>query len=182
MALQRQRVTLDEFERILALPQNRNRLLELVDGEIVEKMPTEKHGELAAWIASLLLAHVRPHKLGRVGVEVRHQLETDDKHSYLPDVSFIAGERPSIEQGAVPRMPDLAVEVKSPDDSDSELMDKAHYYLANGSRMVWNVNYKQRTITVVTADEQYTLKDGDLLDGGDVLPGFQIPVSKVFEE
>ena len=128
--------TVDEFEEFIALPENHDRLFELINGEVVEKMPTEKHGELAAWIAALLLNFVRPRKLGRVGVEVRHQLTTDRENSRLPDVSFISGKRASIQQGSVPQMPDLAIEIKSPDERLKDLKDKAHYYLLYTPRIV----------------------------------------------
>jgi hypothetical protein len=36
--------SVDEFEQLINLPENRERLLELINGEIVEKMPAEEHG------------------------------------------------------------------------------------------------------------------------------------------
>ena len=47
----------------------------------------------------------------------------------LPDVSFIAGERPVVKKGSIPQMPDLAVEVQSPDDSPADMRAEAAFYL-----------------------------------------------------
>lgn len=78
-------------------------------------------------------------------------------------------------------MPDLAVEVKSPDDSLRALRDKARYYLANGCRLVWLVLPDKQIIEVYTADKQ-PLTEADTLTGGEVLPGFALPVRQVFAD
>lgn len=183
MAVEKERLyTVAEFETLLAHPENRDRLLELINGEIVEKMPTEEHGELQAIIVAALVAFVLPRKLGRVGVEIRHKMPTDDANSRLPDVSFIAGNRPRVTEGSVPQMPDLAVEIKSPDDSHKELRDKAHYYMQHGTRLVWIVNPAKRFVIVLTPDDEDVLMDGETLTGGDVLPGFEVPLRDIFAD
>lgn len=183
MVVQKERLyTVAEFEQLLNQPENRDRLLELINGEIVEKMPTEEHGEIQAIIVAALIAFVLPQKLGRVGVEIRHQMPADDANSRLPDVSFIAGNRPRVTEGSVPQMPDLAVEIKSPDDSLRELRDKADYYMLHGTRMVWIVNPAKRLVIVLTPDDEDILIEGDTLNGGDVLPGFELPVRDIFAD
>jgi Uma2 family endonuclease len=174
--------TVDEFETFIVLAENHDKLFELIDGEIVEKMPTENHGELAAWIATLLMNFVRPRKLGRVGVEVRHQMPTDRENSRLPDVSFISGKRASVKQGVVPQMPDLAIEIKSPDDKLKDLKDKAQYYLLNGTLMVWIMDYVKRLVIVLTPDDEDILTENEMLEGGDVLPGFKVLVKDIFAD
>jgi Uma2 family endonuclease len=169
---------LDEFARILALSENRDRLLELIDGEIVEKLPTERHGEVVFGIGSPLREYVKKHGLGRVSTEARHQASD---YSFLPDVSFIPGDRLSVEEGSIPRMPDLAIEIQSPDVSLKKLREKADYYLSNGSRMVLIVNYKKRAITMITPDVEDLFLDGEMLDLNEVVPGFRIPVAEIFE-
>ena len=77
-------------------------------------------------------------------------------------------------------MPDLAVEVKSPDDSLSKLREKAAYYLANGTLLAWLVYPKKRLVIVLTPDSEEILTEDDTLDGGDVLPGFTLPVRDIF--
>jgi hypothetical protein len=70
-------MSVDEFEHLLALPENQDRLLELIHGKIVEKTPTEEHGVVAVNLVTSLSVFVRRDKLGRVGVEVRQRLPQD---------------------------------------------------------------------------------------------------------
>ncbi|MDX2161724.1 MAG: Uma2 family endonuclease [bacterium] len=172
--------TVAQFMHIIALPENQDRRLELIAGEIVETMPTEEHSEIQGLIYTLLRAFALKHKLGRVGIEVRHQLPDAAGHSLIPDVSFIAGIRPLMKEGAVPHMPDLAVEVLSPSDSLRQTREKAAYYLANGTRLVWIVNPAKRIVLVLTPQEDDVLLEHETLHGGDVLPGFTVAVQALF--
>lgn len=174
--------TVDEFEQLIAQPANRERLLELINGEIVEKMPTQEHGEIALILGGAVRVFATVNKLGRVGVEVRHQLPNDRNNSRLPDISFVAGQRPRVTEGGVPQMPDLAVEIKSPDDSLKDLRDKANYSLLHGTRLVWLVDPAKRLIIVLTLDDEEILLENDTLDGGDVLPGFRLPLREIFAD
>lgn len=107
-------VTASEFGAIIQAPENHERLLELVHGEVVEKMPTEAHGKLAALIAYFLLAFIRPKGIkAHVGVEVRHEVPDDQYNSRLPDVSLRLSDTTPVDSGAVSQMPDLAVEIQS---------------------------------------------------------------------
>lgn len=163
--------TIEEFEQFIALPENADRRFELIDGEIVEKVPTEEHGVIAArilmWLERLGL-------LGRVAVEPRHRMPEDRRNSRIPDVAYTSAERvlPLTRKGAVPQMPDLAVEIKSPDDSVNLLRSKAIYYLANGARMAWLIYPEQR---LVDNEERH-----DSVDGGDVLPRFTLTLRDIF--
>src|SRR5262245_20153235 len=151
MVVQKERLyTVTEFEQLLNQPENRDRLFELINGEIVEKMPTEEHGEITLIIGGALRTFVIPRKLGRVGAEVRHKMPADDANSRFPDVSFTAGNRPRVTEGSVPQMPDLAVEIKSPTDSLKALREKADYYMLHGTRMVWIVEPVKRFVIVLT--------------------------------
>ena len=177
------RMTIDEFERMIALYANTDRSFELIDGEMVEKMPTLKHGKLALRLGSRLLAFAEAAKLGHVGVEVRHQLPDDPHNSRLPDISYVSQERlaEAVDE-TVEFMPDLAVEIKSPKDSPTKMRLKANYYVDNGSRLVWLVFPDARIIEVYTADgDLRILNDGDLLDGAYVLPGLTMRVRELFE-
>lgn len=183
MAIQTQQHTVAEFERILAQPENRERLLELINGEIVEKMPTEEHGIIVLRIGSRMLLVVETNHLGRVGVEIRHRNPDDDYNDRLPDISFTADTTtPVVTQGAVLRFPDLAVEVKSPHDSYRQMRDKAEFYLANGVKQVWLVYPEKQIVEIYRADgEIHILTEADTLDGGDVLPGFAMPLAEIFK-
>jgi Uma2 family endonuclease len=188
MLIEERLYTVDEFERLADAPENTDRLLELINGEIVEKVPTEEHGMSALKFGSRILAFVEPRKLGRVGVEIRHRVPGDNYNARQPDVSFRASPiSPVVTKGSVPQMPDLAIEIRSPDQSPRELREKAAYYLHNGSRLVWLAYPQSRTVEVCTRDENGVLNiktrgENDALDGGDVLPGFTLPLKDVFAD
>jgi Uma2 family endonuclease len=182
MVVGRKTITVSEFEKFLAAPENRERLFELVNGEIVEKVVTQKHGIIAAFFATELNLYLRQNKIGRVGVEVRHQAAGDAENDRLPDVSFTRDlDKPVTEVGAVPYMPDLAIEIKSPDDTIKGMREKARYYLAHGSRLVWLVFPEKRIVEVYSPTEEQVLTENDTLTGGEVLPGFSLAVRSIFE-
>jgi len=176
-------MTMAQFEEFIERPENADRLLELINGEIVEKAPTEEHGLIVGNIYAPLRVFVKPRKLGRVTIEGLHRLPDDDLNAVLPDVSFRSNlESPVVRRGAIPVMPDLAVEVQSPSQSEDFLVEKAAYYLANGTRMVWLVFPTRRVVEVhLPGGEIKTLTEADTLSGGDVLPGFELAVRDIFD-
>ena len=175
--------SVQEFERFLNLPENRDRLLEFINGEIIEKMPTEEHGVVAGNIIFALRSYVQQHKSGRVGVEVRHQMPDHERNLRLPDVSYSSTRRPLVREGSIPEMPDLAVEIQSPDESIDTMREKATYYLNNGARLVWLISLRKMIIEVHHPETDFEiLSEHEILSGGDVLPGFSMPVADVFED
>jgi Uma2 family endonuclease len=181
MVTQPKLYTVEEFEQFIALPENRERYFELINGEIVEKaMPTREHGKLTMHIAGPMFIFTQANNLPTPEVEVRYRVPDDDHNSRQPDLSFSL-DPTIVKKGAVPGMPDLAVEVKSPDDTYKEMRERAEYYLANGTRIVWLVYPEKRLIEVfrLNGDSEF-FTENDLLDGGDVLPGFTLKVSEVF--
>ncbi len=84
-------------------------------------------------------------------------------------------------QKYIPFAPDLAVEVVSPGDSASETRDKVDLYRAAGTRLIWVIYPSLRKVDVYLPDgTSYQVAEEGTLDGGDVLPGLQIPVSRLF--
>ncbi len=177
--------TVEEFERFIARPENADRLFELINGEIVEKMPPEEHAVIASNLHGHLWVYNREHNLGRLSIEPRHRIPRDNQNARLPDLAFTSKERalPLVTEGAVPQMPDLAVEIQSPDDSLKKMRDKAAYYIANGSRLVWIVLTEKRLLEIYRANgEMDVLRETETLDGEDVLPGFKLSVQDIFAE
>lgn len=182
MAVQN-KTTIDEFEVFIAQDENKERLFELIDGEIVENVVTEEHGIIAVNVSSALHQFVKAYNLGRVMVEVRHRIPDDVSNERLPDVSFTSAGRamPLVTEGAVPQMPDLAVEIKSPSDRYIGMRQKAAYYLENGSRMVWLIFPEKRLVEVYKPDADIEiLNENDTLNGGEVLPNFTLAVKDIF--
>lgn len=173
-------MTQDEFEQVIALPENRDRLLELIQGEIVEKMPTREHGIIAANIASDIDRYLNEHAVGRVAAEARHRPADDRYNDFLPDVSVVLGDRPVEREGAANYLPDLCIEIKSPRDSLRGMSDKAAFYLAHGAQMVWLVYPELRIVEVLTPGERQLLTENAVISGGEVLPEFTVTVERVF--
>ena len=180
MVVKQRLYTVDEFEEFADSPENAERLLELINGEIVEKVPTQEHGLIAGNIYAPLWNYIQQHRAGRVVIEVRHRATDDQHNARIPDVSYTAGNKPLVKRGSVPQMPDLAVEVKSPDDTIREMREKARYYLSNGSRMVWLAYPEKHIVEVYTPDDEQILSETDTLSGGEVLPEFTLAVRDVF--
>lgn len=78
--------------------------------------------------------------------------------------------------------PDLAVEVRSPGDSQREVSEKAKVWLNAGAAAVWVVDPSKRTVAIYSSEtaDPATLNDTDALTGGSVLPGFRCGVSELF--
>lgn len=170
-----------QFEAFLALPENASRRFELIRGEISAKMPTQLHAYIIQMISGFLFVFLRQHPLGYALIEARYRLPGDEENDLLPDLSFVAkGRGALVRSGAAPYMPDLAVEAQSEGQSDRFMLDKALLYLANGTRMVWIIYSTRQIVEVLTASERHLLTIDDMLTGGDVLPGFSVPVRDLF--
>jgi Uma2 family endonuclease len=187
MGVQKVLLTADAFWNLLALPEFADRRLELIDGEMFEKMsPTLQHGRTARRIYIALSTWLVQNPIGEVVFEVDHYTPDDPHNTRRPDISFIAaGRGDALADEPVPFMPDLAVEIRSPSNrmgGGSGLREKAAYYLAHGTRMVWLVDAGAKQIEVFTPAETRTLNEADTLDGGAVLPGFALPVRVVFAD
>jgi Uma2 family endonuclease len=176
------RVTLDEYERLIAKPENEERLLERIYGEIVEKPSTQLHGMLASQFNALLFMYLREHPIGWAFSEVQFKLPGDDENDRIPDVAFVLKEGRSIDPDApLNYMPELLVEIQSPGQSDRLMADKAAYYLSRGAKMVWLVYPHKRLIEVLTPTDRKLLTLEDTLEGGDLLPGFSVAVREIFD-
>lgn len=180
MVISETTLTIEEFDAYAA--QYPERLLELIDGRVVEKVVGRKHGKIVLKIGARLVAWVEKYDIqGHYGTEVHHQLEDDDSHKLMPDVSFEFSHTEA-ESGTVIGMPDFAVEVKSPSNSYDELRHKAKIYIENGTRLVWLIYPARLIVEVYFADGTSELFDKDqVLSGGEVLPNFELAVSDIFD-
>jgi Uma2 family endonuclease len=161
---------------------------ELVDGEIIEMTPAGgTHGWLMVELSSRLRAHVELRGggvaiAGNVGFVLG--LPQDPERVRAPDVAFVATDRlpgGQLPQGFIPGAPDLAVEILSPNDDPVEVQQKVRDYLEAGSRLVWVVAPRARTVTVYRPDGSARLvREPGGLEGEDVLPGFALPLAALF--
>ena len=178
-------LTVDEF---LTHPAARERT-ELVRGEIRTMTPaSEPHGIVCSNVHGLLWTFVRQHRLGRCYTEgIGFALPNLFRTVRAPDVSFVrAGRLPAVgvpaRSGFSTLAPDLAVEVLSPSETASELDEKLADYRTAGTPLVWVVDPVKRRVSIFAADAPVrSLREGDVLDGGAVLPGFTCPVAELFD-
>jgi Uma2 family endonuclease len=160
--------------------------LELIRGEVTKKaLFSPLHGILCAEIATIIGTFVEANGLGTVfGTGTGFLVERNPDTVLGIDVAFVSYEKlKGIENldNFLPFAPDLAVEVLSPSNTAREIDEKVALYFAAGSRAVWVFNPKQRTAAVYASpSEARILGEQDTLDGGDVLPGFQLDLSKLF--
>jgi len=161
-------------------------ICELVDGTLVEKAMGKLESLLAGAIIAFLRDFIIPRKLGIVTAP-DGMMRLAPGLFRAPDIAFITWNRipkgPLSEKSLAEVVPDLAVEVLSPSNTKAEMTRKRAEYFAAGVRLVWEVDPRTRTIAVFTAPEQSTTLDASMtLDGGDVLPGFALPLADLFAE
>jgi Uma2 family endonuclease len=159
---------------------------ELVAGRLRKMTPAGSiHGVVGMRLAVAMSVHVDQHQLGVVfAADTGFKLASSPDTVRAPDVSFVS--RGRIPTGGIPKAywpgaPDLAVEVLSPTDVRSEIDDKIDEYLRSGVRLVWFVNPFERRVTVHRPGKRpLVLEEHNSVDGGDVLPGFNYPLARLF--
>jgi Uma2 family endonuclease len=187
MVMEKIRINAERFAELLEKPEYENMLLELVQGEIVEmSKPTGMHGEVAFLIGLKLGNFVYEHGLGRMtaaetGFILAKDAEGKDTVRGL-DCAFISiAKAPKpLENRLVDIAPDLAVEVISPGNTAEDIDQKIHELLEAGTPLIWIVYPKTLSVAVHTTKGSISYSINDTLTGGDVLPGFTLPVRDIF--
>ena len=169
-------VTGDELMRMPGLDP-----CELVAGRVVPMQPTNPtHGriELKHFVRTQNLGVVMA---GEVGVFTARNPDT----VRAPDVLFLSHERDARRErreGFLDVAPELTVEILSPTDRPDQVRRKLSEYFAAGVRQVWVIDPATRTVQVHHGrGGPLSLAHGAVLTGGDVLPGFELPVDDIFE-
>jgi Uma2 family endonuclease len=158
---------------------------ELLRGELIMMSPAgSRHGMIAARISGLLWDFVEPRSLGTVfGAETGFRIASNPDTVRAPDVAFIRRERlaEGLPDGFFPGPPDLAVEVLSPNDRAGDVLAKVQDWLNAGTAALWIVDPKTETVTIYGPDRKAAMAAStDTLSGGDLLPGFSVPVAELF--
>ena len=183
MAVTTQPITVEEFERLALQPENTDRRLEFVGGEISEVVSNSYSSLVASKISFFIHLHLMQKSIeGYVtGADGGYQI---GEERYIPDVAFVSKARqlqPSHETYN-PLAPDLAVEVISPSDDLNTLRVKVANYLAAGTR-VWVVRPEAKSVEVYVPGQPVRRVSADgALDGGEVLPGLSLPVKDLFPD
>ena len=160
-------------------------LCELINGTLVAKPMGYLESCIAAALIEFLGAYVRRHKLGHVTGEAG-LMRLAVGLVRIPDVAFVASGR--FPGGKFPRepipslAPSLAVEILSESNTAREMKRKVKEYFSAGTDLVWLIDAHARTAKVFETSTRSTEigRDGTL-SGGSVVPGFSLPMRKLFE-
>jgi Uma2 family endonuclease len=171
---------------LVRLHNSGDKLYELVDGTLVEKPMGSPESFVAGELGFHLRSFLALHDLG-------YMYTTDALIELLPrlvrgpDVCFTSWDKRP--ERTVPGnkqisdlIPDLVVEVLSPKNTRGEIARKLKEYFLAGVALVWVIDPKTRAADVYTTpDVKTAVPPTGTLDGGEVLPGFRLPLAKLFE-
>ena len=171
-------------DELIKLPRGMGKRYELIRGVLIEKMPTgDPHADVTGLAYFFLTQYTFDSGNGvtRTG-EPGYRLERGPDTVRAPDVAWIApGRIPEGTQGYPELAPDLAVEVKSPSNSNPEMAAKAQMWLCYGSKIALVLDPGSTTAAIYRPNtEPVILGEDDTLDLGDLLPGFSTPVWRLF--
>jgi len=171
-------------EDAVAVNERKEGLVELVDGILVEKAIGFFESRLAAVIIGLFERFLDEKNVGIVS-GADGMLRTIGQQVRMPYVAFIRWDR--LPDGKLPRQavlplaPDLAIEVLSEGDTPAEMNRKVHEYFQAGTRLVWIIDPRTQSATSYSSPEKPQAIDPQgSLDGGEVLPGFQLSLADLF--
>lgn len=163
---------------------------EIVDGEwIASELGTILHGSTGASLISSLAKFIKDEKLGLLYSRVAYVLDgsrNDIRTMYIPDVSFVLRER-LVTDGDPDdyyyQAPDLAVDMIMAHEKVGHLRRKLSDLLKAGTKQVWLVYLNTKQIDVHLPDgTTKTYGIGQIIPGGDLLPGFELDLAKIFKE
>ena len=183
MTVHTQPMTVEQFDAFAALPENADRHLEYIGGEIIEMVSNQRSASIAYWLGVYMGMYLLQHDLGGVatGADGGYMIAGE---RYIPDIAYTSPARqakPSDEAYAsVP--PDLVVEVLSPSNTPHEMRIKVVNFLSVGT-LVWVVDPEREIVEIYAPGEPVKTLDRDgVIDGGDVLPGFSVAVKDILRD
>ena len=156
---------------------------EIVNGHPEEKeVPGARHSGICGRLITQLGFYLRDNKIGGLYPEASFQIGANER---IPDLAFILSERIPSEGEPETKwliVPDIAIEVISPNDFYEKVNAKAMEYLVAGVKQVWIVSPENQTITVFRSATDITAfpPESELLSE-DLLPGFRCKVSEIFK-
>ncbi len=169
---------------VINIGAHEDRLCELYNGVLVEKTVGYYESRLAVLLVYFLESYLEKHDLG-IALGADGTVRLFPGQVRIPDASFYSWNRfPNRQLPAKPipdLVPDLAVEVLSESNTKKEMDRKLREYFKAGTRLVWYVDPNARSGRVYTSPRKSRLVTEDqTLNGGDVLPGFALPLRKLF--
>ena len=171
-------------EDVVRLRNEERRLYELVDGTLVEKAMGWQESLLTGILLQWLNNYLDQHRIGvTTGPDGLMRLFGDTVRG--PDVAFVAWSR--MPGGRIPEepvpdlVPNFVIEVISVGNTYGEMSRKRREYFHAGVELLWMVDHRSRTVTVFrTTQDATVVSEGQNLDAGNVLPGWQINIGELF--
>jgi Uma2 family endonuclease len=169
---------------VINIHDRENRLFELIEGVLVEKIMGYYEGRSAAVLIFFLETFLTDHNVGiTAGADGMMRLSSGLVR--IPDVSFISWDRlpgHRVPREPIPQLaPNLAVEVLSEGNTRAEMERKLRDYFAAGAELVWYIDPETRSAQVWTSlDDSVVVEEQGTLEGGTVLPGFRLPLREYF--
>jgi Uma2 family endonuclease len=169
-----------------ALPED-GYIHEVVNGELVMSPKNNyQHGDICAQLLIALGTYASTHRLGAVwdsstGFWMRN------RNCRAPDISFISkGRLRGFKRSSTqffPGAPDLAVEVLAPSNTPAEIDNRLKDFFASGTQLAWIIHPKEQFVEVCHSPIQRKIfGPAAVLDGEQLLPGFQFPIGELFKE
>jgi Uma2 family endonuclease len=179
-------MTAEQFFRWISRQENRELYVELERGEIVRMPPPGKyHGFVCGNIARILGNYAADRGKGYVCTnDAGLIVERDPDTVRGPDVTFYndAQTADNMERQFSANPPLLAIEVQSPGDRVNRTVLRVSQMLRLGVKMVWVIDPETRDVGVYrSGKDTHVVEGSDVLDGEDVLPGFRLKVTDLFD-
>lgn len=179
MAFQEKVYTIAEFQEWITRPENAGRLFELINGEIIEVSPGRtRYSEFGHVLVVAIHPFCDDHNLPchTSGGDSAYQV---GQHVVAPDFAYKP--TPMSEDYPDPKPPTFAVETISPTDKVADIRAKPQIYRQAGI-LFWGMYPQSQNIDVYPPGKP-VIEFGidDILDGGDVSPGFTFAVKDLFK-
>jgi Uma2 family endonuclease len=124
-------------------------------------------------------------KLGK-GFDSSTGFKLSNGKNVSPDVAWIKKERwhsltPEQQNKFAPIAPDFVIELRSASDNLKLLQEKMPEYIANGVKLAWLIDRKQRKVFIYRPNcAVEELDNPQTLNGEDILPGFVLDLSEIW--
>jgi Uma2 family endonuclease len=175
-----QPITIDEFRAYVEQAENSDQIYELIHGEIIVVSPSRtRNSEFGQLITVAVHVFCRTHNLPchTSGADGTYSI---DGHVVVPDFAYKT--TPMSNDYPDPTPPLWVVEIISPTDKAPDIRDKRQIYVQAGI-LYWEVYPQSKSIDVYALGQQVrTVGIDDVLDGGAVLPDFELAVRELFAE
>jgi len=174
-------LTVEDFMRLPESVGAQDVRYELVEGELITMSPGMlPHNLIRDNLLVVLRAYIANRKLGTVVSEQPFQLSK--RTVRVPDVAFVQAGRELASDRPIEGAPDLAVEVVSPSNTPREIEQRISDYFAAGCKRVWVFHPEHQEVYIHGLTGVSRRRGEDPLVDLELLPGFSVKVSSLFEQ